>query len=76
MADFKEISVVELTEDVCKDGVVVPRGTHGTVIVAGQTTPETYLVEVVGKNGDTLAEIEVSANQIRPYSPQRETTST
>jgi hypothetical protein len=70
MAIFKEISVVELTEDVCQDGVVVPRGTHGTVIVAGRSTPETYLVEIVGENGATLAEIEVLANQIRPYLPE------
>jgi len=68
MAAFKGISVVELTEDVTQDGVVVPRGTHGTVIITGQTT---YLLEIVGANGDTLAEIEVSANQIRPYSPEK-----
>ena len=76
MAAFEELSIVELTEDVCDDGVVVPRGTHGTIIAASQIPPETYLVEVVGENGDTLAEITVSANQVRPYSPQKTTTLT
>jgi len=73
---FEELSIVELTEDVCEDGVILPRGTHGTVIAASQIAPETYLVEVVGEDGDTLAEVTVSANQVRPYSLRKATTPT
>lgn len=71
MATFEELSMVELTEDVVTDGAVVPLGTHGTIIAASQSPPGTYLVEVVGENGDTLAEVTVLAHQVRPYSQKK-----
>ncbi len=61
MAKFKQYEIVELTEDLGS----VARGTQGTIIEVFDNPREGYEIEVVGEDGDTLAEFSALPGRLR-----------
>jgi hypothetical protein len=70
VARFELLQGVELTEDAPAHGV--KSGAAATIVFVFDHPEEAYELEVVGKNGETVAQFPVTPKQIRPRSGQDE----
>jgi hypothetical protein len=64
VARFEILQAVELTEDIPSHRM--RSGAVATIVFVFDQPEEAYELEIVGNNGETLAQFPVTPNQIRP----------